>query len=63
MNYELAAIPPFLFDKKTSDMHLTVSKSTLKSKLQTLNRTLTPPDAFVILKWVVKWPCKVTKED
>ena len=67
--YELAAIPPFLFDEKTGDMRLTSSKSTLKSKLQIeiSSRTLTPSDAFVIdgfaFLLVVKWPCEGTVED
>ncbi len=50
LSYELASIPPSIFDEKTGDMRITCSKSTLKSKLQveTSSRALPTTDAYVI---------------
>ena len=62
LSYELAAIPPSLFDEKSGEMRLSSSKSTLKSKLKVelTDRRSSPADAIVLdgcaVLWVVNWP-------
>ena len=68
LSYELAAIPPSLFDEKNGSMRLS-TKSTIKSKLQVeaSTRSLSPPDCIILdgcaVLWVVRWPSKGKVED
>ena len=69
MKYELAAIPPSIFDEKTGEMRLIQSKSCLKSQLQveipwtsSYNYDVTLLDGCAFL-WIVSWPAKGTVRD
>lgn len=61
LGYELAAVPPSLFDE-AGEMCITKSKSTLRTKLQVevTERHLILPDAIVLdgcaVLWVIHWP-------
>ena len=68
LSFELASIPPSMFDEKTQTMRLTASKSTLKSSLQVeTNIQNDVTDARVIdgcaVLWIVTWPSHGTVED
>ena len=68
LGYELAAVPPSMFDE-TSEMHITKSKSTLKTNLQVelTDRRSIPPDVLVLdgcaILWVVNWPAHGLVQD
>ena len=69
MKYELAAVPPSIFDDKTGEMRLTPSKSCLKSLLQveipwtsSYSCEVTLLDGCALL-WNVSWPAKETVRD
>ena len=69
LSFELASIPPSMFDEKTQLMRLTASKSTLKTSLQvetTINFDEVT-DARLIdgcaVLWTVAWPSHGKVED
>ena len=68
MVYELAPVPPSMFDDK-GDMRITKSKSTLESKLQVeISERLSPAADAIILDgcailWVISWHTAGAVED
>ena len=69
MSYELAGIQPSMFDEKSEKMHLSASKSTLKTKLQvqvTDHRSIladaTILDGCAILS-LIDWPAHGAVKD
>ena len=69
LSYELAAIPPSMFDDKSGEMRLTTTKSSLKTKLQVevADRRTVPADVVVLdgcaVLWVISWPTNGGVED
>ena len=60
--YELALVPTSMFEKKTRDVHMAKSKSTLKNRLQVAQFSrATGPDAIVIDGCAILWVAQPSK--
>ena len=69
LSYELAGILPSMFDEKSEEMHLSTSKSKLKTKLQVqvTGRRSVPADVIILdecaILSLIDWPAHGTVKD